>query len=52
MGNVGASKRARKFRGRGSREPSEEAAGQARAIVDDDAPADRAGLGENHLESF
>jgi len=39
---------ARKFRGRGSREPSEEATGQARAIVDHDALADHAGLIENH----
>jgi hypothetical protein len=52
QGNVSASKRARKFRGRGSGEPSEKAAGQARAIVDDDAPANRAGLSESHLLAF
>jgi hypothetical protein len=52
-GNVSAaSQRARKFRGRRSGEPSEKAAGQARAIVDHDAPADCAVLSANHLERF
>jgi hypothetical protein len=51
-GNVGASRRARNFRGRRSGETSEKAAGQAGAIVDHDAPSGHAGLNENHLECF
>ncbi len=46
-----ASERARKFRCRRRREPSEEAAGQARAIVDDDATASNAGLIWGHCFS-
>src|SRR6185437_13490747 len=48
-GEVSAdSTRASKLRRRRGPEPSEEAAGQARAIVDHDAPANHAGLIQNH----
>jgi hypothetical protein len=54
QGNVSAaSKRAWKARRRRGREPSKEAAGQARAIVDDnslDEPADSTGLIWNHFK--
>jgi hypothetical protein len=40
--------RASKLRGRRGRKASEETAGQAAAIVDHDAPADNAGLVQNH----
>jgi hypothetical protein len=52
MEDVSASKRARKFRRRRGRKPSEKAAGQARAIVDDDARQTKDGLSEYHLERF
>jgi hypothetical protein len=42
-GASAASKHARKFRCRGGRKPPKKAAGQARAIVNDDAPTSRAG---------
>jgi hypothetical protein len=52
---VAASVRAAKFRGRRSRKPPEETAGQAAAIVDDDgcdAPASHVGLIWNHCREY
>jgi hypothetical protein len=47
-----ASKRAHKFRGRRRCKPSEEAAGQARVIVNDDPPTCHADLIQNHLKAI